>query len=78
MTTSLTSHTDKRDIALQYLGISARKLKEARGYDQAIAAVKTLHIYIKLAQENHCTDTEMMFALGYGPERFNTVLKQVQ
>ena len=78
MTTSLTSNTDKRDIALQYLGISARKLKEARGYDEAIAAVKTLHTYIKLAQEYRCTDTEMMFALGYGPERFNTVLKQVQ
>lgn len=77
MTNSLTSSADKRTIALNYLGISAKKLVEARGYDDAIAAVKTLHTYIKLAQQYGCTDTEMMFALGYGPERYKTVLKQV-
>lgn len=75
---SLTKDTAKRDIALQYLSISARKLKEARGYDEAIAAVKTLHTYIKLSQQYGCTESEMMFALGYGRERMRSLIAQVQ
>ena len=76
--TILYENTAKRDIALQYLGISARKLKEARGYDEAIAAVKTLHTYIKLSQQYGCTESEMMFALGYGRERMRSLIAQVQ
>lgn len=75
---SLPKNTDKRTIALQYLTISARKLIEARGdYEQSFAAVKTLHTYIKLAQQYGCSTAEMTLALGYDTQRTESLLAQV-
>ena len=75
---SLAKDNEKRTIALNYLSISARKLTEAHGYDAALSAVKTLHTYIRLAQQYGCTESEMMFALGYGRERMRSLIAQVQ
>jgi hypothetical protein len=78
MSTSLTIDRDKRDIALNYLTISARKLIDARGnYDEAISAIKTMHTYIKLAQQYGCTTAEMTLALGYDTQRTQSLLAQV-
>lgn len=75
---SLPKNTDKRTIALQYLTISARKLIEARGdYEQSLAAVKTLHTYIKLAKQYGCTEAEITLALGYDKKRAEPLLAQV-
>lgn len=76
--TILSIDNDKRQIALNYLTISSRKLIEARGYDQAIAAVKTLHMYIKLAQQYGCSTPEMTLALGYDTQRTESLLAQVK
>jgi hypothetical protein len=79
MTNSLTIDRDKRDIALNYLTISARKLIDARGnYDDAINAVKTMHNYIKLAKQYGCTTSEMTLALGYDTQRTEALLAQVK
>jgi hypothetical protein len=62
MTTSI---TNKRDIALNYVGISARKLNEAQGdFEQALNAAKLLKHYIELARENGCSGKEITLALG--------------
>ena len=78
MTLSLTKDQDKRDIALNYLTISARKVCESRGdYEQSLSAVKTLHTYIKLAQQYGCSTAEITLALGYDNQRTESLLAQV-
>ena len=70
MTNSLTIDKDKRDIALQYLTISARKLIDACGdYEEALNAAKTLKHYIDLAREYGCTGKEITFALGMSEDK---------
>lgn len=69
MTNSLTSSADKRTIALNYLGISARKLTEAHGYEQSLNAAKTLKHYIELAREYGCTGKEIVMALGMSEDK---------
>jgi hypothetical protein len=67
MTTSI---TNKRDIALNYVGISARKLNEAQGdFEQALNAAKLLKHYIELARENGCTGKEITLALGMSEDK---------
>lgn len=67
MTTSI---TNKRDIALQYVGISARKLNEAQGdFEQALNAAKLLKHYIELARENGCSGKEITLALGMSEDK---------
>ena len=64
------SITDKRTIALNYVGISARKLTEAAGdYEQALTAAKLLKHYIELARENGCSGKEITFALGMSEDK---------
>jgi len=66
MTTILTNTADdKKLIALNYLGISSRKLIEARGdYDESLNQVRVMKHYIGLAREYGCTAAEIEFALG--------------
>lgn len=75
---SLSNSTTKRGIALNYLSISARKLGEARGYEESVAAVKTLHTYVKLAQQYGCSTAEMTLALGYDTQRAESLIAQVK
>lgn len=75
----ITQNREKKDICLQYLGISARKFAEAQGdYDASLRELKTMHHYLDLALEYGCSESEMMFALGYSRQRFNRLMKQVQ
>lgn len=76
--TILSNQTSRREIALQYLGISARKFAEAKGdYDESLRQLKTMHHYLDLALEAGCSEKEMMFALGYTRQRFNEIMRQV-
>lgn len=64
------SITNKRDIALNYVGISARKLNEAQGdFEQALNAAKLLKHYIELARANGCTGKEITLALGMSEDK---------
>lgn len=77
MTTSLSNNTDKQQIALTYLGISARKFAEATGdYDESIRQLKALHHYLDLAIEYGCSNSQMRMALGYSEQRFNDLMRQ--
>lgn len=61
---------NKRDIALNYVAISARKLNEAQGdFEQALNAAKLLKHYIELARENGCTGKEITLALGMSEDK---------
>lgn len=61
---------NKRDIALNYVGISARKLAETQGdYEQALNAAKLLKHYIDLAREYGCSGKEITMALGMSEDK---------
>jgi hypothetical protein len=78
MTSTLSENRRKRDICLEYLGISSRKFAEAAGdYEAAMRELKTLHHYLDLALDYGCTEAEIMFALGYTRQRFQSLMKQV-
>lgn len=56
---------NKKDIALNYVGISARKLNESQGnYEEALNAARVLKHYIELARQHGCSGKEITFALG--------------
>lgn len=68
------SISNKRDISLNYVGISARKLVEAQGnYEEALNAAKLLKYYIDLARENGCSGKEITFALGMSEDKRNAL-----
>jgi len=74
MVTILPKTDDKRDIALMYLGISSRKLIEARGdYDESMTQIRTMRHYIGLAREYGCTDSEIEFALGMNKAKLSFI-----
>lgn len=76
---SLPKNTDKREIALNYLSISARKLAEARGdYDNSLAQMRTMVHYIDLAKLYGCSEAEITLALGYDKKRAEPLLAAVK
>ena len=79
MTTSLTNDRDKREIALNYLTISARKLMAAQGnYEEALTQMRTMMHFIDLAKQYGCTESEITLALGYDKKRAEPLLAQVK
>lgn len=73
MDTIITTNTDKQTICLQYLGISAKKLVQADGLDDAINAMRTLKHYILLAREYGCSERQICFALGWSKDRYESL-----
>jgi hypothetical protein len=73
MDTIITTNTDKQTICLQYLGISAKKLVAADGFDDAMSAMRTLKHYILLAREYGCTERQICFALGWTRDRYESL-----
>lgn len=61
---SITIDPARRDIALQYLSLSARKLSEATNLEQSLAESAARLRYIALAIKYGCTEKEMCFALS--------------
>ena len=78
MTNIISTSSDKQQLCLQYLGISARKFADAQGdYDESLKQLKTLHHYLDLALDYGCTEKQIMFALGYTRQRFDSLMRQV-
>jgi hypothetical protein len=76
--TILSTSSDKQQLCLQYLGISARKFSEAKSdYDESLKQLKTLHHYLDLALDYGCTEKQIMFALGYTRQRFDSLMRKV-
>lgn len=70
--TILATNKDKQQIALNYLGISSRKLLEARGdYDESLNQIRVMRHYIDLAREYGCTVAEIEFALGFNKAKLD-------
>lgn len=61
---SLSVNASRRDTALMYLALSARKLSEATTLEQSLIEAKQRLRYIQLAIQHGCTETEMRVALG--------------
>ena len=77
--TILSNSNDKRQIALNYLSISARKLLAARGnYDESFAQMRAMVHFIDLAKQYGCTENEITLALGYDKKRAEQLLAQVK
>lgn len=71
-------NNDKKQICLQYLGLSRKQVEDAAGdYEASIQAVRNLHHYLGLAVEYGCSEREMRFALGWSEERMRSALDWV-
>ena len=54
----------KRMIALEFLSICARKLRDAETFEQRVIESKMRLYYLKLAEQYGCCPAEMQMALG--------------
>ena len=54
----------KRMIALEFLGVCARKLRDAETFEQRVIESKMRLYYLKLAERYGCRQSEMRLALG--------------
>ena len=54
----------KRMIALEFLSICARKLRDAETFEQRLIESKMRLIYLALAEQYGCRPAEMRLALG--------------
>jgi hypothetical protein len=54
----------KRMIALEFLGICARKLQDAETFEQRLIESKMRLLYLNLADKYGCREAEMQMALG--------------
>ena len=61
---SIPISASRRDTALQYLALSARKLSEATTLEQSLIEAKQRLRYMQLAIQHGCTENEMRMALG--------------
>ena len=54
----------KRMIALEFLSVCARKLRDAETFEQRVIESKMRLYYLKLAEKYGCRESEMRMALG--------------
>jgi CRP-like cAMP-binding protein len=54
----------KRMIALEFLSICAKKLRDAESFEQRVIESKMRLYYLKLSERYGCTESEMRLALG--------------
>jgi hypothetical protein len=54
----------KRMIALEFLGVCSRKLRDAESFEQRVIESKMRLYYLKLAERYGCRESEMRMALG--------------
>ena len=54
----------KRMIALEFLGVCSRKLRDAESFEQRVLESKMRLYYLKLAERYGCREAEMRMALG--------------
>lgn len=72
---SLSINAGRRDTALQYLALSARKLSEATTLEQSLIEAKQRLRYIALAVTHGCTRTEMRVALGISVQHLDALIE---
>lgn len=65
----------RRDMALTYLALSARKLSEATTLEQSLVEAKQRLRYISLAISHGCTITEMRVALGVSVQHLEQLIE---
>jgi len=68
----------RRDMALTYLALSARKLSEASNLEQSLVEAKQRLRYIQLAITHGCTRTEMRVALGISVQHLEELIQIVE
>ena len=54
----------KRMIALEFLGVCSRKLRDAETFEQRVIESKMRIYYLRLAEQYGCRESEMQMALG--------------
>jgi hypothetical protein len=54
----------KRMIALEFLGVCSRKLRDAETFEQRVIESKMRIYYLNLAEKYGCRESEMRMALG--------------
>jgi hypothetical protein len=65
----------KRMIALEFLSICAKKLRDAETFEQRVIESKMRLLYLNLAAYKYgCTETEMQMALGVSSYHLHELL----
>lgn len=64
----------KRMIALEFLGVCARKLRDAETFEQRLLESKMRLYYLKLAERYGCRQSEMRLALGVSEYHLSELL----
>jgi hypothetical protein len=64
----------KRMIALEFLSVCARKLREAESFEQRLIESKMRLYYLALAEKYECRPSEMRLALGVNEYHLNELL----
>jgi hypothetical protein len=68
----------KRMIALEFLGICARKLQDAETFEQRLIESKMRLLYLNLADKYGCREAEMQMALGITSAHFRELLEMAR
>lgn len=66
---------NKKQICLNYLGISAKKLCDSVGLEDRIQAMRGLKHFLFMAQEYGCSEKEIRLALGRAWKHAENLLK---
>ena len=64
----------KRMIALEFLGVCARKLRDAESFEQRVIESKMRLYYLALAERYGCRPCEMRLALGISEYHLDELL----
>lgn len=64
----------KRMIALEFLSVCARKLRDAESFEQRVIESKMRLYYLALAEKYECRPLEMQMALGVSAYHLNELL----
>lgn len=64
----------KRMIALEFLGVCARKLRDAETFEQRVIESKMRLLYLNLAEKYGCRPAEMRLALGVSEYHLSELL----
>jgi hypothetical protein len=64
----------KRMIALEFLSICARKLRDAETFEQRLIESKMRLYYLRLAERYGCRQSEMRLALGVSEYHLSELL----
>jgi hypothetical protein len=64
----------KRMIALEFLSICAKKMRDAETFQQRLVESKLRLVYLNLAEAYGCSEAEMQMALGVNSYHLHELL----